>query len=237
LAFKKRPRTVLSTEKFAHRLKIDLAFKASVVAAAVLALVTLLNVNSMILDAVDAFTTARTLEASIRVENQSLATLRQRTRDFETPMDEVVTVTQTDEALAKGEVDPTRIMRVVAAAMDPSIKVQKITYSALSPPLPALVVNQPPAGAQRTPAKSSEFAYELRFTVRFIGDWAQQADQAAIRAKEFKERMSQALPDHEVSILQLPLSQLRSQVLEGSAGAGKKTMGPVTADYLIRKRV
>ncbi len=239
LARQRRPNAVLATEKLGERLKIDLAFQVSFFAAAIISLVAVLNLGAMGLDAFDTMTTAETLQQTIDTETQVLGGLRQKTKSYPIAIDDLVAVGQADDAYAKEQVSPTDIMRAVARELDPSDRVQRISFTAPNA-LPTSPGRQPVANA-RPPArggKGDDVAYEVSLTLRLRADAAAPPEQSVLRAKDIKERLARALPGHEVTLVQLPGSGLRSQVLEGLAGASQpaRDTGPPLAQYLIRKR-
>ncbi len=239
LALKRRPRTVLATEKLRERLTNDIVFKVGFATAAVMSLISFFYIGSLVIDAFDALTTADTLQKTVATETQVLNQLRQKTYGYEIPIDDLVRVIQSETAFGKVQVNPDDILRAVASALDPSTRVQKIVFSAPAPPFLDRTAVPSAAPTARGAQKDDDVAYDVRLTVRLAAMSAEQPEQVMRLARDIKDRLAKILPDHEVSLVQLPLAASRNQVLEGTAGASPvvKTTGAIVADYLIRKRV
>lgn len=231
LASRRRPELSLPTPKLRERLKHDAAFKAGFVGAAALTLFTILYVGSLVFDYFDADSTAAILEQQLATQRSEVATAQRRLKSFPIPVDELALVDQTDTALAKEQVNPVGPLRAVAGALDPSARVQSVSFATPPPP------GKGPAGPQVPATKQAPALYEIHLSVRFVGAGDAQPDVVVPEAKALRQRLAAALPGHEVTIVQLPLSELRTQVLEGSVGAGHRggAPGPATAEYLIRK--
>jgi hypothetical protein len=74
--------------------------------------------------------------------------------------------------------------------------------------------------------------------IRLFGETDAQIDHATQRARQVRDRLMKAFPDHEITLVKLPYSDLQSQVLAGSVAA-KPLNGAAdaaVAEYLIRKR-
>ncbi len=236
LAAKRRPLSMLPTDKLRARLKTDQAFKAGFVGAVFLTLFAVVYVGSIVFDAFDSVSTAESLKGMIATETQAIALARKKLQEFAIPVDVVRQVAETEDNLTKHQISPTSILQVIASTLDSSTRVQKV------------VVSFPAAGADKGPVplrgvrpalrKTEDFLYEVHLVLRFQGPSATEPDVVLQQAKEARDRLQKALPDHEVSLVQLPLSQLRAQILEGTAGSlrNKALTGPPTAEYLIRKK-
>ncbi|HIJ63638.1 MAG TPA: hypothetical protein HPQ04_13165 [Rhodospirillaceae bacterium] len=239
LANKRRPTVILPTEKFSARLRTDELFRAGFVTAAALTFFTLLYIGSMVFDAFDTLTTAEVLEKQVANEQQSLNLSKKKVQGFAIPVDDLVMVIKTAQSLTRQQVNPTGVLRLLARALGPVIRVQSVSVTT-PPPVAAQ-----PSGAGRggfgglgIGGREAETLYELKVTARLTGD-SSQPEALVQQAKDLKDRISRLLPDHEISITQMPLSQIRTQILEGSAGTASAAIqsGPPTADYLIRKRL
>ncbi len=236
LEAKRRPVAVLPTDKLRARLKTEQAFKIGFVAAAALTVFTVLYISSILFDLFDSVSTAQSLQEMVATERQAVALAHKKLERFPIPVDVMTQVVDTEAALAKRQIDPTTLLHGIAAALDASARVQKVVISYPSPDDGKAA--PPSRGRRPAPRKAQDFAYEVHLVLRFGGPGAAEPDAVLRQAKDARERLQQALPDHEVSLVRLPLSQLRSRILEGTAGAAqsKALSGPPTAEYLIRKK-
>ncbi|HIJ38899.1 MAG TPA: hypothetical protein HPP80_08395, partial [Rhodospirillaceae bacterium] len=239
LAAKRRPIVVLPTEKFRDRSNTDRAFRAGFVSAAALTLFTLLYVGSLLFDAYDTQTEADVLTAQMATEQQALDLARNKVKGFAIPLDDLLLVGQSEESFAKHQINPTNLLRSLAGTLEPSYRLVRLTYAVPAPQQAnsggATPVKRGFPGFGGDNKKEAETLFELRFTVRFSGDRSQ-PELIIQQAKDLKDRLARAMPDHEVSVVQLPLNQMRNQVLEGNTAVGLPT-GIPTADYLVRKRL
>ena len=236
---KRRPTVILPTEKFHERLQTEAAFRAGFVAAAALTFFTLIYIGSMVFDAFDTLSTAEILEKQLANEQQALTLAKKKVQSFAIPVDDLVAVVQASQGLLRQETNPTGPLRLLARALGQTARVQSIVVS--TPPPSTSAIAAPTAkggfGGFALSSKGDEAIYEIKVTARLSGD-SGQPEVVIQQAKDLKERIVRLLPDHEVSITQMPLSQIRAQVLEGSAGSAPAAVqsGPPTVDYLIRKR-
>lgn len=238
LAMKRRPRTILPTEKMRERLTFDSIFKIGFAVAAVMTLICIFYIGALVIDGFEAVTIADTLDGAVATEIQAANLLRQRTRSYEIPIEDLVKVDQTEAAFSKIQVNPNGVLRAVALALDPATRVQKIVFSSSSPPfLPRAngVPSATPAGGAKN---ETDDVYDVQVTVRLTGMGGEQPDRVLTWAKDTKDRLAKNLPGHEVTLMQLPLAASRNKILEGTAGTNPAVQGtgPIVADYLIRKR-
>lgn len=242
LALRRSPTLILPTEKFSDRQRTDKAFRAGFVAAAALTFFALTYIGSMIFDAFDTLSTAEILEKQVTNEQQALNLAKKRVQSFAIPVEDLVTIIQASQSLTRQQVNPTGVMRLLARALGPMARVQSLAVT--TPPPTGAPLTPPPTarggfGGFGVGARSdAEVLYEIKLLVRLVGDPGQ-PDALAQQAKDLRDRISRLLSDHEISISQMPLSQIRTQVLEGSAGSAAPAIvsGPPTAEYLIRKRL
>lgn len=238
LALKPRPRTILPTEAFRQRLAFDRLFKVGTVGASLLTFLTIFYVSSLAFDAFEAVTTADTLQNAMAVETQGLNQLRQKTRAYEIPIDDLLKVEQAELAFGKAQINPNQLLRSVVLALDSATQVQKVVFTASDPSFLPHSAGAP-AAASRGPKKDAEVSYEIQLTIRLPMTDAGQPDQVTKWARDIRDRLTRGLPGHEVSLLRLPSTASRTQVLEGTAGGKSigKPLEPAVADYLIRKRL
>lgn len=242
LAFKRRPRTVLPTEALKLRLVHDQLFKAGFVTAAALALLAVFYLGSTVFDAADALSTADTLEGTLRLEATGFSLLRQKTKGYEIPIEDLLKFVEAEDALRKAEVDPNDVLRRLAGLLDPATRVEKVVFSSPMPSFLPRPAGTPPSGAvipRAAPARKDETAaYEIQLTVRIPADEALQPDQSARWVRGLKDRLAGGLPGFDVGLVPSPAATARAQVLEGTAGQGgvAKPAGPAFAAYVIRKR-
>lgn len=236
---KRRPTVILPTEKFSERLQTESAFRTGFVAAAALTFFALIYIGSMVFDAFDTLSTAEILEKQVANEQQALVLAKKKVQSFAIPVDDLVAVIQASQGLSRQEINPTGPLRLLARALGQTARVQSIVVSTPTPPSSAIAAPTAKGGfgGFGISSKGDESIYEIKVTVRLAGDIGQ-PEVLVQQARDLKDRIARLLPDHEVSITQMPLSQIRTQVLEGSAGSAPAAAqsGPATADYLIRKR-
>jgi hypothetical protein len=230
LAARRKPRAFLPTEAMSQRLKNRAAFKVGFVAAAALTLAALLSIGAIAFDFFDVASSIELMRQQLATEQQSLDASRKRLQSFPIPIGDLLQVERTESALVKDEINPTSLLRSLAAVVDQTVTVQKVSF--VTPAQPATAAPTPPRGGARPPPAA---LYEIHLTVRFYGD--AQPDAVVQQARDLKDRLVKLLPGHEVTVVRLPTSQWRSQVLEGSAGAAPAAAvaGPPSAEYLIRK--
>jgi hypothetical protein len=238
LARKKAPRTILPTEKMEERSLIEFLFKASFAAASLVTLLATFYALSLAVDAYDTIITSETLKTSIATENVALASFRQRTKEFEVSLDDLVTVTQADGNFLKAQIAVPDLMRKVVSVLDSTMIVQSVSFNA---PITNLLKDQTAeAAAARTgQRKVADGGYDLALTLLFPGQTLAQEKQVVALAKQFRDRLAKEFEGTDVTIARMPFANLRTQALQGSAannGGAAKSDEQAVAEFLIRKK-
>jgi len=242
LAGKKHPLLTLPTPPLRDRLLHDHIFKVGFAAAAALSLFAVADLVSLGLDAFETTTTTDVLEKQLANERQATEIIKAKLAGFDVPLDDVLLVDDTADAIARNAVDIKAMVQQVAAALGPDIFVQRAAFrvpSLVAGAAPARPAAPPPKLAVRgrpAAARSGEVLYELSLIVRFEPNPA--APHVPLeQAKALQDRLAKQFPGDAISAVRLPVNPLRSQVMEGTTGdAGRGPATVQTAEYLIQRK-